>query len=391
MMNLSMLRLSALQLSMFNTAMLAESLREPAVLEQQEIQKTENVPEAPYNHIVLADLNKTYANGVKALKDINLTIQRGEIFGIIGRSGAGKSSLIRTLNRLENPSSGTVAVNGVNIGALNENELVAFRRRTGMIFQHFNLLSAKTVRENIELPLKVAGVSAAARKLKVDSLLKLVGLEARHNAYPAQLSGGQKQRVGIARALVHDPEILLCDEATSALDPETTHSILALLKSINQTLKLTIVLITHEMEVIREICDRVVVLENGEMIESGDVWQVFGEPQHEVTQTLLTPTRQSLPENIQAQLHPHPKSARDALLLRLSYSGFEASRPNLSALVKALGHDVQIISSSLDVIQQRTVGSVLLTAIPQFGATALINKAQKVATRVEALGYVYSA
>lgn len=391
MMNLSMLRLSALQLSMFNTAMLAESLREPAVLEQQEIQETENVPEVPYNHIVLADLNKTYANGVKALKDINLTIQRGEIFGIIGRSGAGKSSLIRTLNRLENPSSGTVAVNGVNIGALNENELVAFRRRTGMIFQHFNLLSAKTVRENIELPLKVAGVSAAARKLKVDSLLKLVGLEARHNAYPAQLSGGQKQRVGIARALVHDPEILLCDEATSALDPETTHSILALLKSINQTLKLTIVLITHEMEVIREICDRVVVLEHGEMIESGDVWQVFGEPQHEVTQTLLTPTRQSLPENIQAQLHPHPKSARDALLLRLSYSGFEASRPNLSALVKVLGHDVQIISSSLDVIQQRTVGSVLLTAIPQFGATALINKAQKVATRVEALGYVYSA
>lgn len=391
MMNLSMLRLSALQLSMFNTAMLAESLREPAVLEQQEIQETESMPEVPYNHIVLADLNKTYANGVNALKDINLTIQRGEIFGIIGRSGAGKSSLIRTLNRLENPSSGTVAVNGVNIGALNEDELVAFRRRTGMIFQHFNLLSAKTVRENIELPLKVAGVSAAARKLKVDSLLKLVGLEARHNAYPAQLSGGQKQRVGIARALVHDPAILLCDEATSALDPETTHSILALLKSINQTLKLTIVLITHEMEVIREICDRVVVLEHGEMIESGDVWQVFGEPQHEVTQTLLTPTRQSLPENIRAQLHPHPKSARDALLLRLSYSGFEASRPNLSALVKALGHDVQIISSSLDVIQQRTVGSVLLTAIPQFGATALINKAQKVATRVEALGYVYSA
>ena len=391
MMNLSMLRLSALQLSMFNTAMLAESLREPAVLEQQEIQETENVPEVPYSHIVLADLNKTYANGVKALKDINLTIQRGEIFGIIGRSGAGKSSLIRTLNRLENPSSGTVAVNGVNISAMNEDDLVAFRRRTGMIFQHFNLLSAKTVRENIELPLKVAGVSAAARKLKVDSLLKLVGLEARHNAYPAQLSGGQKQRVGIARALVHDPEILLCDEATSALDPETTHSILALLKSINQTLKLTIVLITHEMEVIREICDRVVVLEHGEMIESGDVWQVFGEPQHEVTQTLLTPTRQNLPENIQAQLHPYPKSARDALLLRLSYSGFEASRPNLSALVKALGHDVQIISSSLDVIQQRTVGSVLLTAIPQFGATALINKAQKVATRVEALGYVYSA
>ncbi|WP_227659846.1 methionine ABC transporter ATP-binding protein [Hafnia alvei] len=391
MMNLSMLRLSALQLSMFNTAMLAESLREPAVLEPQEIQATENMPDVPYNHIVLADLNKTYANGVNALKDINLTIQRGETFGIIGRSGAGKSSLIRTLNRLENPSSGTVAVNGVNIGALNEDELVAFRRRTGMIFQHFNLLSAKTVRENIELPLKVAGVSPAARKLKVDSLLKLVGLEARHNAYPAQLSGGQKQRVGIARALVHDPEILLCDEATSALDPETTHSILALLKGINQTLKLTIVLITHEMEVIREICDRVVVLEHGEMIESGDVWQVFGEPQHEVTQTLLTPTRQNLPENIQAQLHPHPKSARDALLLRLSYSGFEASRPNLSALVKALGHDVQIISSSLDVIQQRTVGSVLLTAIPQFGATALINKAQKVATRVEALGYVYSA
>ena len=237
-------------------------------------------------------LGKTY-NGqqgpVAALHGIDLAIQRGEVFGIIGRSGAGKSSLIRTINRLEQPSTGRVLIDQVDIGEFDEDRLVALRRRIGMIFQHFNLMSAKTVWQNVELPLKVAGVPKEKREQKVRELLELVGLQEKHKAYPAQLSGGQKQRVGIARALVHDPAILLCDEATSALDPETTQSILGLLREINQRLGLTIVLITHEMAVIRDICDRVVVLEHGRIVEQGPVWEVFGNPQHEVSKTLLAP------------------------------------------------------------------------------------------------------
>ncbi|EXF42874.1 ABC transporter-like protein [Pseudomonas sp. BAY1663] len=243
-------------------------------------------------HVRFANLGKTYQSAlgsVQALRDIDLVVQRGEIFGIIGRSGAGKSSLIRTINRLERPSSGQVLIDGVDIGQLDEDQLVEQRRRIGMIFQHFNLMSAKTVWQNVELPLRVAGVPYGQRQRKVHELLQLVGLLDKRGAYPAQLSGGQKQRVGIARALVHDPEILLCDEATSALDPETTQSILALLREINQRLGLTIVLITHEMAVIREICDRVVVLEQGEVVEQGPVWRVFGAPWHEVTRTLLAP------------------------------------------------------------------------------------------------------
>ncbi len=215
-------------------------------------------------HIALRGLGKTYAGHhgpVEALSDIELSVRRGEVFGIIGRSGAGKSSLIRTLNRLEQPSVGQVLIDGEDIGAFDAQQLVGLRRRVGMIFQHFNLMSAKTVAQNIALPLRVAGVPKARIAERVDELLQLVGLQDKRHAYPAQLSGGQKQRVGIARALVHQPEILLCDEATSALDPESTQAILALLRDINRRLGLTIVLITHEMAVIREICDRVVVLE----------------------------------------------------------------------------------------------------------------------------------
>ena len=243
-------------------------------------------------------LGKTYEGKqgpVAALQGIDLAIQRGEVFGIIGRSGAGKSSLIRTINRLEQPTSGRVLIDQVDIGEFDEDRLVALRRRIGMIFQHFNLMSAKTVWQNVELPLKVAGVPKEKREQKVRELLELVGLQAKHKAYPAQLSGGQKQRVGIARALVHDPAILLCDEATSALDPETTQSILGLLREINQRLGLTIILITHEMAVIREICDRVVVLEHGRIVEQGPVWEVFGNPQHEVSKTLLAPLQHALP------------------------------------------------------------------------------------------------
>lgn len=222
-------------------------------------------------HIKIRNLNKYYAGQsqqVHALKDIQLDIPQGHIFGIIGKSGAGKSSLIRSLNGLEQPSSGQILIHQQDLTQLKHAELIQLRQKIGMIFQHFNLMSAKTVWENVALPLKIAGVAKVEIASRVDHVLALVGLSEKAEHYPAQLSGGQKQRVGIARALVHQPEILLCDEATSALDPESTATILALLKKINQELGITIVLITHEMQVIRDICDEVVVIDHGEIVES---------------------------------------------------------------------------------------------------------------------------
>ncbi|WP_439671861.1 ABC-type transporter, ATPase component: PAAT family [Cupriavidus necator] len=243
-------------------------------------------------HIVFAGIGKTYAGaGAPALADISFTIGRGERFGIIGRSGAGKSTLLRTINMLERPDTGHVRIDGTDIGLLDENGLVTLRRRIGMIFQHFNLLSAKTVFDNVALPLRVAGVPRHEIAVRVMEVLDLVGLTDKARAYPVMLSGGQKQRVGIARALVHRPEILLCDEATSALDPETTEQILALLRDINQRLGLTVVLITHDMAVISEACDRVLVLDHGHVIEHGTVWKVFAEPHAEATIALLRPLR----------------------------------------------------------------------------------------------------
>jgi D-methionine transport system ATP-binding protein len=260
-----------------------------------------------------------------ALRDVTLDVRRGEVFGIIGRSGAGKSTLLRLVNGLERASSGSVRVHGVEVGTLDDDGLVALRRRTGMVFQHFNLLSAKTVFENVALPLKIAGVPKAERVRKVDALLELVGLAAKRDAYPASLSGGQKQRVGIARALVHDPEVLLCDEATSALDPETTQSILALLADINRRLGLTIVLITHEMEVIRAVCDTVAVIEQGEVVETGAVWRVFGKPRHGATRALLSTLVHDLPAELAARVQPLPEDAAlpdgAQIVLDIRYTG----------------------------------------------------------------------
>ena len=243
------------------------------------------------------NVSKVFASStgeVTALRDINLEIPAGGIFGIIGRSGAGKSSLLRTINRLERPSSGRVLVDGVDIGTLDTAALVALRRRIGMIFQHFNLLSAKTVYDNVALPLRVAGVRPAETHARVRELLELVGLQDKRDVYPSRLSGGQKQRVGIARALATGPEILLCDEATSALDPETTQSILALLQDINRKIGITVILITHEMSVIREIADQVLVLDQGRIAEVGPVWRVFGAPAHPTTRALLAPLTRPL-------------------------------------------------------------------------------------------------
>ena len=238
--------------------------------------------------IDLIDIHKRYPGaGVAAVDGVSLSIARGEVFGIIGPSGAGKSTLIRLINALERPSDGRVEVEGVDITTLASSALRALRRRIGMIFQNFGLLSSATVAANIAFPLKLAGTPAAEREARVAALLERVGLGEHANKYPAQLSGGQKQRVGIARALATGPDILLCDEATSALDPETTRSVLALLRELNQELGLTIVLITHEMEVVRAVCDRVAVLERGKVVEIGRVVDIFAGAQHPATQRML--------------------------------------------------------------------------------------------------------
>lgn len=227
---------------------------------------------------------------IRALRNIDLEIQRGDIFGIIGYSGSGKSTLVRTINLLERPTSGKIFLSGHNIVSLSEKELIPYRRKIGMIFQHFNLLSSRTVFENIAFPLQLTTLPKADVKNRVNELLKLVDLTEKRDEYPAALSGGQKQRVAIARALASEPEILLCDEATSALDPQTTRSILSLLKRINRELGITIVLITHQMEVVRAVCNHVAVIAQGELIEVNDVNKLFTYPKSPITQELLNPT-----------------------------------------------------------------------------------------------------
>jgi D-methionine transport system ATP-binding protein len=323
------------------------------------------------------------------------------VFGMIGRSGAGKSTLLRLVNGLEKPSSGAVRVNGVSVGELDERGLVTLRRRIGMVFQHFNLLSAKTVRENIALPLKIAGLPKAAIDKKVDALLELVGLSAKRDAYPASLSGGQKQRVGIARALVTDPDILLCDEATSALDPETTQAILALLRDINRRLNLTIVLITHEMEVIREVCDTVAVIERGEVVEHGPVWRVFGDPQHDATRALLRTLVHDLPADLAERVKPVRDLAQDdaRILLDVRFTGADAHEPDLGALAAALSFDggqVNFVHGGIDRIQGHAQGRLVVSAQvradadrpAQIQVATLLERARRYANHVEVLGYV---
>lgn len=308
---------------------------------------------------------------IDALTDIDFSIYHGEIFGIIGRSGAGKSTLVRTINLLEKPSSGRVLVNGADLSLLGEQALAQARRRIGMIFQHFNLLSSRTVAENIGLPLLIACVPREQIEARVASLLELVGLSDKRDVYPSRLSGGQKQRVGIARALVHDPDILLCDEATSALDPETTKSILALLRDINQRLGLTVVLITHEMEVIRETCDRVAVLEKGRLVELSEVWRVFGSPQAAATQALLHSVVHDLPEDLTAHITDSRHRPSDALLLEVRVDGQSRQDPDLAALVASLGNqEVRLVHGGIERIQGRAQGRLVL-AVAGAGMPAL--------------------
>ncbi|RIY31479.1 methionine ABC transporter ATP-binding protein [Psittacicella gerlachiana] len=299
--------------------------------------------------IQLKDIEKYYYGPKKgqvyhALKNLNLTINQGQIFGIIGRSGAGKSTLIRLINLLERPTTGQVLINDKDITKLSTKELNKLRQKIGMVFQHFNLLSSKTILENVIFPLKIAGVEKETLEPRAIELLKLVGLEDHIHKYPSQLSGGQKQRVGIARALANQPEILLCDEATSALDPETTRSILDLLKDLSTKLNLTIVLITHSMDVIRAICDQVTVIEAGEIAEQGDVVEVFLHPQHPTTKKLLSES------GVDTESWQIFKNDFKGHVFRLTYKGTDAAKPLLSRISLELGVEVNIL--------QGTVGSI---------------------------------
>ncbi|WMW79940.1 methionine ABC transporter ATP-binding protein [Undibacterium cyanobacteriorum] len=304
-------------------------------------------------------LEKNYGSGkqkVTALRGINLEIAQGEIFGIIGRSGAGKSSLIRTLNLLEKPSAGRVMIDGEDITQYSGEQLRQLRQQIGMVFQHFNLLSSKTVAQNIDFPLSLSGTySKAEREQRVAELLELVGLQAHRDQYPAQLSGGQKQRVGIARALANHPKLLLCDEATSALDPETTQSILRLLLEINQKLGLTIVLITHEMQVIRTICDRVAVIEAGEIVETGPVVDVFLHPQHPVTQALVA-ENQALDLSLLRQMQAKPESE----LLRLTYVGAATHEPILHRIAAQSSAEIAVLQGVIARIKMTPYGQLIV-------------------------------
>jgi len=312
--------------------------------------------------IELKELTKTYGKGAKAttaLAELDLTIQKGEIFGIIGHSGAGKSTLIRCMNLLERPTSGEVWVDGVNLTELGKQGLQKQRRKIGMIFQHFNLLSSATVYDNVAFPLKLANAPKAEIDRKVKEMLSLVGLEDHSGKYPAQLSGGQKQRVGIARALASDPAVLLCDEATSALDPQTTASILKLLLDINEKYNLTIVLITHEMHVIQSICDRVAVIHQGGIVEQGPVTEVFLKPQHEVTRDFIQ--RDDAAAELLASSAPVKGDALAngaSQLVRISFLGEKTYEAILSRTVRKTGVDFAILQGTISTIKQVPYGQL---------------------------------
>ena len=319
--------------------------------------------------IDIQDLSLTYAGPqgpVHALKNINLHIQAGEVFGIIGRSGAGKSSLVRCMNLLNRPGSGKMIVNGRDLLQLSDAQLRQARQEIGMVFQHFNLLSSRTVFDNAALPLELAGVSKAEIAQRITPLLALVGLAHLANRYPAQISGGQKQRVGIARALASNPRVLLSDEATSALDPETTRSILDLLRQVNRELGVTVVLITHQMQVIKQIADRVAVMEAGQVVELGAVLDVFTNPQQAITQSLIDEiVPQELPASVQERVQALSlglPAGQSGQLLRLSYAGDSAYQPVLSHLIRELGLDLSILHGQIDDIQGQTFGSLAVFA-----------------------------
>ncbi|MGG5837716.1 methionine ABC transporter ATP-binding protein [Huaxiibacter chinensis] len=297
--------------------------------------------------IVLRNVSKIFDNGkvkLTAVDNVNLTVEQGQIYGIIGYSGAGKSTLIRLLNGLEKPTQGHVTVNGQDISSAKGEVLRQARLKISMVFQHFNLLWSRTVRENIAFSMQIAGVPKAKIQTRVDELIELVGLKGRENAWPSQLSGGQKQRVGIARALANNPDVLLCDEATSALDPQTTDQILDLLLDINRRFNLTIVLITHEMHVVRKICDRVAVMEEGKVVEEGEVINVFTHPQKPITQQFIRQVSQYTEEET---FNPELTSELAGTVIKLTFTGHSTHQPVVGELTLRYGLPFNILHGKM--------------------------------------------
>ena len=344
--------------------------------------------------IQLSHIEKTYdspSGPVKALKGIDLTIERGEIFGIIGLSGAGKSTLIRCINMLERPTAGKVIVDGQDMTVMSEKELRKARKNIGMIFQHFNLLSSATVYDNIAFPLRLSHTPEAEIKKKVLPLLELVGLADKAHQYPSQLSGGQKQRVGIARALASEPKVLLCDEATSALDPQTTRSILELIQDINRKLSLTVVVITHEMQVIKDICDKVAVIENGVIAEQGTVLEVFTNPQKPITKDFISVLLSNeLPAAFrggEVSKEPLPGAY---LLLRLTFIGESADDPVLAGMIRKFPEiEVTMLFGNLDQITSTPFGRMIIGITgPEAKIQEAIQYLRQQDLKEEVIGYV---
>ena len=330
---------------------------------------------------------KTKNKTIQALANVSLTVEKGEIFGVIGTSGAGKSTLIRCVNLLEKPNDGKVIVDNIELTKLSDSQLTLERRKIAMIFQHFNLLSSRTVFDNIAFPLELEGKSTSEIKEKVYSLLELVGLNDKAKDYPANLSGGQKQRVAIARALANDPKVLLCDEATSALDPATTKSILKLLKSINQKLNLTILLITHEMEVIKTICDKVAVIDHGKLVEQGNIEQIFTSPQQEITKGFIQSSLNiELPLIYQNSLSSI-NSENNNPLVKFMLTGNNDQSFVISNLFEKFQVKAKVISAQLEYVGNLSFG-VLLVELQGGNINEALAYLENEYSNTEILGYV---
>ena len=313
--------------------------------------------------IRLENVSKTFTDSnkeVHAVNNVSLTINDGDIFGIIGFSGAGKSTLVRCINLLEKPTDGKVFVDDAEITALSGKDLRKARKKIGMIFQHFNLMPSRTIFGNVAYPLRGSGLSKEEIKEKVHHLLELVGISEKENAFPSQLSGGQKQRVAIARALANDPNILLCDEATSALDPQTTKSILKLLQQLNQTLGITVVVITHEMAVVKEICNRVAVMDHGDVVEEGEVFHVFASPKEPLTRSFIKTTSnlQKIEELIEAD-SPVVATKKGELIVRLTYVEKNTSEPLISTVTQKFGIILNIVFADVEIVQNAPIGGTV--------------------------------
>ncbi len=313
--------------------------------------------------IKLEHLSKTFAgkDNVHALRDVSLTVRKGEIYGVIGYSGAGKSTLIRCINLLERPDEGKVWVDGRELTSLRAAALNRERRKIGMIFQQFNLFATRTVLDNVAYPLRFSGMSRKAIREKAEALLQYVELSDKRDAYPSQLSGGQKQRVAIARALACDPKVLLCDEATSALDPQTTASILQLIRRLNREMGITVVMITHQMQVVKEACHRVAVMENGRVVEEGDVFSIFAHPRQEITRTFVDSTTNL--NKVEGLLEEGAEITRlkpGEKLVRLSYQRGSAAEAIVSTVSRNFGVDVNILLGSLELIEGALLGGLVV-------------------------------